>query len=81
MNQNLIAYYINQLTEADATKLARQYNITLTNSEIKTILAFLKKNRFRISKENKNALLKEAKPLVSKETYQKIVALIDKFIK
>lgn len=81
MNQNLISYYINQLTEADAAKLARQYNITLTNSEIKTILSFLKKNRNRINKENKDVLLKEAKPLVSKETYQKIVALIDKFLR
>ena len=37
MNQNLIAYYIEQLTESDAIKLARQYNVNVTNQEIKVI--------------------------------------------
>ena len=81
MNQNLIAYYINQLTLSDATRLAKQYHIDLTQNEIKTILDFLKKNRFRVNRENKNTLLKEAQPLFSKETYNKIVLLVDKFIK
>ncbi len=81
MNQNLIAYYIDQLTEADAMKLAKQYNVNVTNQEIKVILPFLKKNRYRINKQNKNALLKEAQKILSPETYKKAVITIDKFLK
>ena len=81
MNQNLIAYYIDQLTEADAMKLAKQYNVNVTNQEIKVILPFLKKNRYRINKQNKNALLNEAQKILSPETYKKAVITIDKFLK
>ena len=81
MNQNLIAYYIEQLTEADAMKLAKQYNVNVTNQEIKVILPFLKKNRYRINKQNKKALLSEAQKILSPETYKKAVITIDKFLK
>lgn len=81
MNQNLIAYYIEQLTEIDAIKLAKQYNVNVTNQEIKVILPFLKKNRYRINKQNKNALLNEAQKILSPETYKKAVITIDKFLK
>ena len=81
MNQNLIAYYIEQLTESDAIKLARQYNVNVTNQEIKVILPFLKKNRYRINKQNKNALLNGAQKILSPETYKKAVITIDKFLK
>lgn len=81
MNQNLIAYYIEQLTEADAMKLAKQYNVNVTNQEIKVILPFLKKNRYRINKQNKNALLSEAQKILSPETYKKAVITLDKFLK
>ena len=81
MNQNLIAYYIDQLTEADAMKLAKQYNVNVTTQEVKVILPFLKKNRYRINKQNKNVLLKEAQKILSPETYKKAVITIDKFLK
>lgn len=81
MNQNLIAYYIEQLTEADAMKLAKQYNVNVTNQEIKVILPFLKKNRYRINKQNKNALLSEAQKILRPETYKKAVITLDKFLK
>ena len=80
MNQNLIVYYINQLTLEDVKRLARQYNVKLDDNESKVILNFLKKNKTRISKENKNVLLKEAKPLLKKSTYDTLVLTIDKFL-
>lgn len=80
MNQNLIVYYINQLTLEDVKKLAKQYNVKLDDNESKVILNFLKKNKLRINKENKNALLREAKPLLKKSTYDTLVLTIDKFL-
>lgn len=81
MNQNLIAYYINQLTLEDAKKLAKQYNVRIEDNEAKIILNFLKKNKMRINKENKNVLLKEVKPLLKKDTFNTLVMTIDKFLK
>ena len=81
MNQNLIAYYINQMTLTDALKLAKQYNVEISQDEATKILDFLKKNRFKVNKENKNALLKEARHLVKEATYQKATVLLDQLLK
>lgn len=81
MNQNLIAYYINQMTLTDALKLAKQYNVEISQGEATKILDFLKKNRFKVNKENKNALLKEARHLVKESTYQKATVLLDQLLK
>ncbi len=80
MNQNLIVYYINQLTLDDAKRLAKQYNVQIDDNEARVIVNFLKKNKNRISKENKNVLLKEARPLLKKSTYDTLVLTINKFL-
>lgn len=81
MNQRLIAYYINSLSVSDAMRLARNYEVDLSEEETRIILPFLKKHRYELKVDNKETLLAEIKKEVTEVTYLKIETVLNQFIK
>lgn len=79
MNIDIIYEYVRRLTKKDIAMFALRQGIILDNNELDILYSYIKKNYQKIIEEDEKDILKEVEGMVKSKTYDKILALYDKF--
>ncbi len=70
---------IKKITEEDIKKYAEKEGLYLLDEEIKIINNFIKENADKLSGNNVSNLIQELEGNIRKETYEKIVSIVEKY--
>ena len=76
--KNLIENYINNMTENDIKKFLQKNNYEVNNSDINTILYYIKKYWKQVM-DGDISIFEEIKPKISKDSYQTMINLYNQY--
>lgn len=79
MKNNIIESYVNNLTKSDIQSFARKNGIDLNQNETDYLYDTVKKNWKTIIYGNPILILNKAQYNLSKETYNKVVSLLNMY--
>lgn len=79
--EQMINHKINQMTAGELVRLAKSYDIHITQREARKVLLILKKEKVRISDQKQvNKILKQVEKEVSPQAMKKAKKLFDHFM-
>lgn len=79
MNIEFVYEYVRRMTKRDLETFALREGIVLDNNELSILYDYIKTNYKKIIDDDSENTLKEVKSMVKSKTYDKILALYDKF--
>lgn len=80
MYESIIKNYVNKLTKDHIRNFCIKENVTISNEEVDTIYYYIK-NNWKDIMYDPDPYLKIAKEKLSKDVYEKVLFLKDKYLK